>query len=153
MRTFLAVLGVILFAVGGFVAGAAAAPDHNPVIVSPKDGAMVSSPITVKIDLNGAEVIGHSTGAMAAMPGMAKMPAGGAAGHHGHAHLIIDSPLPKPGAMIPMDARHIHLIGGATTKTVKLAPGKHTLQLIMGGDDHIVPQDAPRSKQVTITVQ
>ncbi|HTO82239.1 MAG TPA: DUF4399 domain-containing protein [Methylomirabilota bacterium] len=153
MRSTMAALGAVLFLAAGPAGKAAAAPDHNPIIVSPKDGAVMRSPVTVTIDLNGAEVASHSTGTMAAMPGMTNMPAGGKGAHHGHAHLIVDSPLPKAGAMIPMDAKHIHMMGGAAKTTLRLPPGKHTLQLIMGGDDHIVPPDAPRSTPVTITVQ
>jgi len=152
MRRFFALLAVALVVAAGSGRPAAAAADHNPIIVSPKDGAVVSSPVTVTIDLNGAAVAGHS-GGMNGMSGMAGMPAGSGAGHHGHAHLIVDSPLPKPGSMVPMDARHIHMTGGATKKTLTLTPGKHTLQLIMGGDDHVVPPDAPRSTRVTITVR
>jgi len=72
--------------------------------------------------------------------------------HRGsHLHLIVDSPLPKTGEMIPMDENHIHLMHGETKTVLKLAPGKHTLQLIVGGEDHVVRANAPRSKTITIT--
>jgi hypothetical protein len=79
--------------------------------------------------------------------------AAGSDDYRGHAHLIIDSPLPKPGTMVPMDERHIHLTGRETKTTLTLAPGRHTLQLIMAGDDHRVRQHVARSAKLTITVQ
>jgi hypothetical protein len=74
--------------------------------------------------------------------------------HHGaHLHLIVDSPLPKTGMTVPMDEKHIHLVHGETKMVLNLAPGKHTLQLIVGGEDHVIHAHAPRSKIITITVQ
>jgi hypothetical protein len=32
--------------------------------------------------------------------------------HGAHLHLIVDSPLPKTGMMVPMDENHIHLMHG-----------------------------------------
>jgi Domain of unknown function (DUF4399) len=74
--------------------------------------------------------------------------------HHGaHLHLIVDSPLPRSGMMVPMDEKHIHLMHGETKTVVTLAQGKHTLQLIVGGEDHVIRAHAPHSKLITITVQ
>jgi len=74
--------------------------------------------------------------------------------HHGsHLHLIVDSPLPNTDEMVPMDENHIHLMHGETTTVLKLAPGKHTLQLIVGGEDHVIRAHARHSKMITITVQ
>jgi len=70
-----------------------------------------------------------------------------------HLHLIVDSPLPKPGSTIPMDARHIHLMHGESKVNVPLAPGRHTLQLLMGAPGHSVPANPQTSKIVTINVK
>jgi hypothetical protein len=70
-----------------------------------------------------------------------------------HLHLIVDSPLPEAGMTVPMDEKHIHLMHGETKTELNLAPGKHTLQLIVGGEDHVIRAHAPRSKMITITVQ
>jgi hypothetical protein len=152
MRRFLRVtIGAWCLLAG---ASALAAGSHSPIIVTPKNGATVSNPVKVVIDLDGAQVSDHPSGPLS---GMAGMPAAGDRDgdhdQHGHAHLIVDSPLPKPGTMVPMDARHIHMMGGETTTTLTLSPGKHTLQLIMGRDDHIVPPNAPRSRRITIMVR
>ncbi len=81
-----------------------------------------------------------------AMPGMAGMA-------HGHLHLIIDAPLPSAGARIPMDAKHLHLMHGETSKTIQLSPGQHTIQLIAGSAGHTVRQNAAHSEPVTFTVK
>ena len=75
--------------------------------------------------------------------------------HHrgAHPHLIVDSPLPKAGTTVPMDAKHIHLMHGETKSLFNLKPGKHTLQLITGDENHVIRVDAPRSERITITVQ
>jgi Domain of unknown function (DUF4399) len=148
MRNIVFSLALVLFV----ATPALAADTGRPAIVSPKNGAIVSSPVDVVIDLKGAAApmsgpsgMSNSSG-MSGMSGMAHEHAGG------HAHLIIDSPLPKAGTMVPVDDRHIHLMG-VTKTSVSLPPGKHTLQLIMGGMDHKVPANAPTSAKVTITVK
>ena len=112
-----------------------------PAILAPADGATVSSPVTV--------VMSPSTGTMAtAMQGGAmNMEAGS------HLHLIVDSPLPKPGSAVPMDAQHIHLMRGESKVNVSLTPGRHTLQLLMGAPGHLVPANPQISKVVTINVK
>jgi hypothetical protein len=42
---------------------------------------------------------------------------------------------------------------GETKTVVTLVPGKHTFQLIVGGEDHVIRAQAPHSKLITITVQ
>jgi hypothetical protein len=116
----------------------------GPAIVSPSDGASVTSPVTVII-------------AAPAAPAMGGMAMGGSDHMHdmsgSHFHLIVDAPLPKPGTTVPVDGQHIHLMGNVTQATLDLAPGKHTLQLVVGGMDHKVPPNAAHSALVTITVQ
>ena len=72
----------------------------------------------------------------------------------GHHHLLVDVvELPAAGSPIPADNQHIHFGGGQTETTLELAPGKHTLQLIMGNQNH-VPHDPPLvSERITITVK
>jgi hypothetical protein len=54
---------------------------------------------------------------------------------------------------LPADAQHIHFGGGQTETTIELAPGKHTLQLMMGDMGHM-PHDPPVvSPKITIVVQ
>jgi len=156
-----------LLIAGAFFTAFALAHDESenaPVILSPTDGAAVRSPVTVIVGFNDASDAMHDDGTKPAMKQMGQMDhkeqmgqmgkmQGDAHNHGAHLHLIVDSPLPKTGEMVPMDDNHIHLMHGETKTVLKLAPGKHTLQLIAGGEDHVIRADAPRSKMITITVQ
>lgn len=115
--------------------------DKAPAILAPADGTTVSSPVTV--------VVSPSAGTMttAAQSGSMNMEAGS------HLHLLVDSPLPKPGSVIPMDARHIHLMHGESKVEVPLATGHHTLQLLMGASGHLVPAHPQVSGVVTVNVK
>jgi hypothetical protein len=106
-------------------------------ILSPENGAQVTSPLTVRFGLRG----------------MGVAPAGITAPNTGHHHLLIDVALLPPDNL-PMPAtdqiRHFGL--GQTEAVVELAPGEHTLQLVLGDALHI-PHDPPvRSERITITV-
>lgn len=126
-------------------AGAAAAPDlpRTPrpadaelYIISPADGATVSSPVTIRFGLRG----------------MGVAPAGVASPDTGHHHLIVDAELPPLGLPLPADERHIHFGGGQTEVTLDLAPGAHELQLVLADQNHI-PHDPPLlSERIAITV-
>ena len=106
-------------------------------IISPADGASVTSPVTVRFGLRG----------------MGVAPAGTEVGGTGHHHLLIDvEKLPAVDQPIPADERHLHFGGGQTEVDVQLSPGRHTLQLVLGDRFHI-PHDPPVvSERITITV-
>jgi hypothetical protein len=54
---------------------------------------------------------------------------------------------------IPNDRNHLHFGAGETEARVELPPGKHTLQLLLGDQDHR-PHDPPvYSEPITITVR
>ena len=111
--------------------------DAELYVISPKDGETVKSPVTVRFGLRG----------------MGVAPAGVAFENSGHHHLLIDTRPPPFDRPIPADANHVHFGKGQTEATVELAPGRHTLQLLLA--DHLhVPHDPPViSKPVTITVE
>lgn len=106
-------------------------------IISPKNGDTVKSPFTVQFGLKG----------------MGVAPAGVDKANTGHHHLIIDSKLPAKNAPVPKDAKHRHFGGGQTEVELKLAPGKHTLQLILGDKQHIPHKPAVYSSKISITVK
>lgn len=138
------VAGLILAASAALALSHLVAPawaNDTPAILAPADGATVSSPVTV--------VVSPGAGAMttAAQGGGMNMEAGS------HLHLLVDSPLPKPGSAVPMDAQHIHLMHGESKVNVPLAPGRHTLQLLMGAPGHLVPPNPQVSQIVTINVR
>ena len=65
----------------------------------------------------------------------------------------VDADLPDPGMPIPADENHIHFGDGSTATELTLAPGEHTLRLILGDHLHI-PHDPPvTSDPITITVK
>lgn len=105
-------------------------------IISPEDGETVRSPLVVRFGL----------------AGMGVAPAGIRAQNTGHHHLVIDAELPQPGTPVPADDHHVHFGKGQTETIIELAPGVHTLQLLLGDHDH-VPHDPPlASERITITV-
>jgi len=105
--------------------------------VSPADRDTVSSPLRVEFGLNNMDVV----------------PAGTEAPNSGHHHLLIDTDLPVLGQPIPADEQHIHFGDGSTSTELTLAPGEHTLQLLLADHRHI-PHDPPViSERITITVK
>jgi hypothetical protein len=112
---------------------------HMPsaYIVSPVDGATVDSPVTVVFGLQGFGVA----------------PAGTVREKTGHHHLIIDAPLPDMSQPIPANDNYRHFGGGQTQTTVDLAPGKHTLQILLGDHAHVPHVPPVYSEVVTITVR
>jgi hypothetical protein len=106
-------------------------------IISPSNGAVLSNPITVRFGLKG----------------MGVAPAGVDKPNTGHHHLLIDvDPAPPLDQPLPADDQHRHFGGGQTEVTLELAPGTHTLQLLLADQNH-VPHDPPLvSERITITV-
>ena len=71
----------------------------------------------------------------------------------GHHHVLIDTELPAMDQQIPNDRNHVHFGAGETEARIELPPGKHTLQLLLGDQNH-VPHDPPIfSNRITITVR
>ena len=129
-------LTALMALVGATSLIAAEAP--RAYIISPVDGTTVSSPVKVVFGLSG----------------MGVAPAGVDKQGTGHHHLLIDvAELPDLKLPVPADANHKHFGGGQTEATVELAPGVHTLQLLLGDKVHI-PHDTPvTSEKITITVE
>ena len=106
-------------------------------IVSPADGATVSSPVKVIFGLSGAGVA----------------PAGIQAKDTGHHHLIVDAALPDTNMPVPSDANNLHFGKGQTETIVELSSGQHTLQLLLGDWLHIPHATPVASEAITITVE
>jgi len=106
-------------------------------LLSPANGATVTSPFTVRFGLRG----------------MGVAPAGVTTANTGHHHLLIDvETLPPDNLPIPNDANHRHFGLGQTETEITLPPGQHTLQLVLGDALHIPHQPPVRSEKITITV-
>ena len=141
MRMF--AIAAALALVGSVTAAQAQDRTPSPVgakvfIISPKDGATVSSPVTVKFGVKG----------------MAVVPAGTKQDNSGHHHLLIDTDVPsdlsQPLPSIP--DKVVHFGKGQTETSVTLSPGKHTLQLVFADANHIPHNPAVISKKITVTV-
>ncbi|WP_260961503.1 DUF4399 domain-containing protein [Pseudomonas citri] len=141
MKSFMsrAALASLLLGASMLATAATPAPKGAEVfIVAPEDGATVSQDFTVKFGVKE----------------IALAPAGDITKNTGHHHLLIDvDKLPAAGAAIPNDPNHMHFGKAQTQAEIKLAPGKHTLQLELGDSGHM-PFDPPIvSKKITVIVK
>ncbi len=120
-------------------------PDAKVYFANLQDGATVASPVTIVFGLSG----------------MGVAPAGTEKDNTGHHHLLIDRPplgLGEDGADeltngIPSDEHHMHFGGGQTEVTLELAPGSHSLQLVLGDLGHVAHKTPVMSEVITITVE
>jgi hypothetical protein len=107
-------------------------------IISPTNGATVKSPVRVQFGLKG----------------MGIAPAGVAFEGSGHHHLLIDSDPPADLSQpLPTSEHVVHFGKGQTETEIKLAPGKHTLQLVLGDQNHVPHNPPVISKKITIEVK
>jgi Domain of unknown function (DUF4399) len=71
----------------------------------------------------------------------------------GHHHLLIDADIPADTSLpLPATDNIKHFGKGQTETTLTLAPGKHTLQLVLGDHMHIPFNPVVASQKITITV-
>lgn len=140
MRNVVAV-AILMAALSGGAACAASAPAANAYcyIGWPTDGQVVAGgkPFRVWFGLRN----------------MGVAPKGVVFSNTGHHHLLIDTELPPAGEQIPSDRNHLHFGAGETETMLELLPGKHTLQLLMGDENHMPHTPPVYSKKITITVR
>ncbi|WP_407157921.1 DUF4399 domain-containing protein [Bradyrhizobium sp. STM 3557] len=141
MRRVCLALAMMLSTATFAAAGETPAPEGAKVyFINLKDGDTVTSPVLIRFGL----------------AGMGIAPAGTEAPNTGHHHLLIDAEPLTGDALneaIPVDEHHVHFGKGQTEASVKLTPGKHTLQLVLGDWSHI-PHKAPvMSDRITVTVE
>lgn len=107
-------------------------------ILSPENNQVVSSPLTVVFGANNVTI----------------SPAGDNQPNSGHHHLLIDiAELPDLSAPLPATEQIIHFGKGQTETVLQLAPGTHTLQLLLGNYLHIPHSKPIMSEKITITVK
>jgi len=115
-----------------------ASPEGASVFfITPGDGDTVPNPITIEFGINGMSVVA----------------AGISEAHSGHHHLLVDTDLPNLSLPIPADSNHIHFGDASTSTVLTLAPGPHTLQLLLGDHQHIAHDPPVVSDPITITVE
>ncbi|MGH8887471.1 MAG: DUF4399 domain-containing protein [Egibacteraceae bacterium] len=144
MAALAAVTALVLAACGGGGQPASAESATKPAgsqaaegyvdFAEPQNGATVSSPVTVKMKAEGITI----------------EPAGAVRPGAGHFHVMIDTPCPAAGQVIPADDTHKHYGKGQTEATLELTPGQHTLCLQAADGAHTAL--AP-TKTITITVR
>jgi hypothetical protein len=83
---------------------------------------------------------------------MGVAPAGSDRENSGHHHLLIDTDLPPLDQPIPNDFNHLHFGAGQTEATVNLPPGRHTLQLLLGDENHVPHNPPVMSKPIRVYV-
>jgi hypothetical protein len=104
------------------------------------------------IDLKNGATLGTTTTIHFGLRGMGVAPAGSDKTDSGHHHLLIDVELPPLDRPIPNDFNHLHFGAGQTEADVKLAPGTHTLQLLLGDKNHVPHSPPVMSERIRVTV-
>ena len=104
--------------------------------VYPTDGAFVSRTPIIRFGL----------------VNMGVAPAGVEKTNTGHHHLLVDAPLPPLDQPIPNDFNHLHFGAGQTEAQVTLPLGVHTLQLLLGDENHMAHEPPIYSKPMKVSV-
>ncbi len=87
------------------------------------------------------------------LSGMGIAPAGVERGDTGHHHLLIDmDELPPADEPMPASDKLIHFGKGQTEAWIELAPGKHSLQLVLGNHHHVMHKPIVKSQKITVVV-
>jgi hypothetical protein len=107
--------------------------------ISPADGDVVTSPVTVRFGLKD----------------MGVAPAGVDVPNTGHHHLLVDldGPLPMRPLPLPKSEEVRHFGGGQTEVDLELSPGVHTLQLLLANHLHVPHEPPVFSEQIVISVK
>ena len=130
---------------GAMAGETVSAAGANVYFINLKNGDKVKSPVLVQFGL----------------AGMGIAPAGMDKENTGHHHLLIDrlgigkgsDGVEELNANISSDAQHVHFGKGQTETSLELAPGSHTLQLVLGDKDHIPHNPPVVSELITILVE
>jgi len=115
----------------------AATPGSSLYFVNLKNGETVASPVLIQFGLRG----------------MGVAPAGIEKAGTGHHHLLIDVSELDVNAPIAVSDQLRHFGLGQTEVTLEMKPGLHTLQLLMGDQNHIPHHPVVMSERITITVE
>ncbi len=135
---------------------------HTPPVMSPRIRVRVVDPSIRKPAPADARVYFVGLQDWAVLPpkatirfglvGMGVAPAGIDKANTGHHHLLIDTKVPPLDQPIPSDFNHLHFGAGQTEADVTLPLGQHTLQLLLGDENH-VPHNPPiMSKPIKVIV-
>lgn len=127
-------------AVSTATAGETPSPEGAKVyFVNLKDGQTVTNPVKIIFGLSG----------------MGVAPAGTEKEKTGHHHLIINETIEgeELNEPLPADEQHVHFGGGQTEVSIELPAGTHTLQLVLGDQNHVPHNPPVMSERITVTVK
>jgi hypothetical protein len=137
VRAFVALAVVVLLTSSVVVAQQRTMPEGAKVyILWPPDGAVIRGGFWVRMGLTGAGIA----------PASVEKP------NTGHHHLLVDTDLPPLDHEIPNNRNHQHFGLGQTEARLELPPGQHTLQLLLGDENHVPHQPPLYSQRITITI-
>jgi hypothetical protein len=138
-RIFLVLGFALVAALAAAQERTAPAANAEVYFISPSDGAVVQGPVTVRFGLKG----------------MGIAPAGVKFDNTGHHHLLVDTDLSelKLDAPLPATDKILHFGKGQTETSLTLAPGKHTLEIVLADYLHNSFDPPLHSKKITITVK
>jgi hypothetical protein len=135
---------------------------HTPPLMSPRIKVRVVDPSIRKpapadarvyfVGIQDGSVLAQKATIRFGLTNMGVAPAGIDKPNTGHHHLLIDSKLPPLDQPIPNDFNHLHFGAGQTEATVTLPLGRHTLQLLLGDENHVPHNPPVMSKPVRVYV-
>jgi hypothetical protein len=135
---------------------------HTPPVMSQRIRVRVVDPSVRKPSPADARVyfVGLSDGAVLSpkpvirfgLSNMGVAPAGIEKPNTGHHHLMVDAKPPDMNEPIPSDFNHLHFGAGQTEATISLPLGYHTLQLLLGDENHVPHNPPVMSKPIRVLV-
>ena len=135
---------------------------HTPPVISPRIKVRVVDPSARKpapadarvyfVGLQDGSVLRPQATIRFGLSNMGVAPAGIEKSNTGHHHLLIDTKLPPLDEPIPNDFNHLHFGAGQTEATVTLPLGTHTLQLVLGDENHVPHNPPVMSKPIKVLV-
>ena len=105
------------------------------------------------LNLANGQTVSNPVKVVFGLSGMGVAPAGVEKEGTGHHHLLVDVAEWDANAPLPANDNFRHFGLGQTETTLNLAPGTHTLQLVLGDQNHIPHHPVVASERITITVK
>lgn len=152
---------------GGMHAGGPVAP--NPAATAPAQATVtistpalssgyqkVAAPAGAReyfVNLRNASVVSNPVTVVFGLDGIGVAPAGVEKAGTDHHHLAINVNEWDANAPLPATDNIRHFGGGQTQTTLDFKPGQHTLQLVLGDQNHIPHHPVVMSERITITVR
>lgn len=116
----------------------------------------VESPATAKlyfVNLGNGATVSSPVKVVFGLSGMGVAPAGIEKAGTGHHHLLVNVNEWDANAPLPANDNFRHFGAGQTEVSLDLKPGQHTLQMVLGDQNHIPHHPVVMSERITITVK